>query len=214
MSCPQCGDVCRCEPEFRLPQASPRALRPRFELDSCEPVRTTALIDPEAYDTSEERFSASLEERPSASPRFVLDVRETGQNEPSSELSDRAHTPTPQAASSVAEEELPAVELSPSSAAPATDVPTDPSHAEVTPDSWKDEVAARLNSYRARRKPKPPRYPSLRLKFDTPESRTPVRPTEAAVPAHIMDNLAPAAYEPEPASPAPEPRFQPPPETA
>ncbi len=36
------------------------------------------------------------------------------------------------------------------------------------PDSivWREEVAARLNRYQARRKPRPPRYPSLRLRFD------------------------------------------------
>jgi len=32
--------------------------------------------------------------------------------------------------------------------------------------SWRLEVAARLNRYQARRKPRPPRYPSLRLPFD------------------------------------------------
>jgi uncharacterized RDD family membrane protein YckC len=31
---------------------------------------------------------------------------------------------------------------------------------------WRQEVAARLNRYQARRKPRPPRYPSLRLSFD------------------------------------------------
>ena len=32
--------------------------------------------------------------------------------------------------------------------------------------AWRQEVAARLNRYQARRKPRPPRYPSLRLRFD------------------------------------------------
>jgi hypothetical protein len=31
---------------------------------------------------------------------------------------------------------------------------------------WRQEIAARLNRYQARRKPRPPRYPSLRLRFD------------------------------------------------
>jgi uncharacterized RDD family membrane protein YckC len=31
---------------------------------------------------------------------------------------------------------------------------------------WRDELSARLSSYRARRKPHPPRYPSLRLPFE------------------------------------------------
>ena len=37
-------------------------------------------------------------------------------------------------------------------------------------DSWRGEVAARLQRYQARRKPKPPRYPSLLLPFDPPEA--------------------------------------------
>ncbi|MFZ0816342.1 MAG: RDD family protein [Candidatus Sulfotelmatobacter sp.] len=32
--------------------------------------------------------------------------------------------------------------------------------------AWRMEVAARLNRYNSRRKPRPPRYPSLRLRFD------------------------------------------------
>src|ERR1022692_2584112 len=35
---------------------------------------------------------------------------------------------------------------------------------------WRQEVAARLNQYQARRKPRPPRYPSLRLRFDEENS--------------------------------------------
>jgi uncharacterized RDD family membrane protein YckC len=38
------------------------------------------------------------------------------------------------------------------------------------PESWRDEVAARLQRYRTRRKPRTPRYPSLLLPFDAPES--------------------------------------------
>jgi uncharacterized RDD family membrane protein YckC len=37
-------------------------------------------------------------------------------------------------------------------------------------DSWRTEVAARLERYRTRRKPRSPRYPSLLLPFDAPES--------------------------------------------
>jgi uncharacterized RDD family membrane protein YckC len=33
-------------------------------------------------------------------------------------------------------------------------------------DAWRQEVAARLNRYQARHKPRPPRYPSLRLPFE------------------------------------------------
>jgi uncharacterized RDD family membrane protein YckC len=36
--------------------------------------------------------------------------------------------------------------------------------------AWRQEVAARLNRYQARRKPRPPRYPSLQLRFEEEES--------------------------------------------
>jgi uncharacterized RDD family membrane protein YckC len=59
---------------------------------------------------------------------------------------------------------------------PRTEVPSQLPAAEAsTPGSqsgpeessaWREEVAARLNSYQARRKPRPPRYPSLRLRFE------------------------------------------------
>jgi uncharacterized RDD family membrane protein YckC len=35
---------------------------------------------------------------------------------------------------------------------------------------WRQEVATRLNRYQARRKPRPPRYPSLRLRFEEEDS--------------------------------------------
>lgn len=43
---------------------------------------------------------------------------------------------------------------------------------EVAPeggDAWRGELSARLNRYRARRKVRPPRYPSLSLRFEAPE---------------------------------------------
>src|SRR6266852_5193985 len=47
---------------------------------------------------------------------------------------------------------------------------TDPNTA-LGADSWRVELAARLERYRTRRKPRSPRYPSLLLPFDVPESR-------------------------------------------
>lgn len=35
--------------------------------------------------------------------------------------------------------------------------------------AWRQELSVRLNRYQARRKPKPPRYPSLRLRFEPDE---------------------------------------------
>jgi uncharacterized RDD family membrane protein YckC len=45
---------------------------------------------------------------------------------------------------------------------------------ELDGDTWRREVASRLERYRARRKPRAPRYPSLRLPFDSADSWLPV----------------------------------------
>ena len=52
---------------------------------------------------------------------------------------------------------------------------------EPNADSWRVEVAARLERYRTRRKPRTPHYPSLLLPFDAPESWSrPAPSTESA----------------------------------
>jgi uncharacterized RDD family membrane protein YckC len=43
-------------------------------------------------------------------------------------------------------------------------LPSEP--APEDPPAWRHEIADRLNRYQARRKPRPPRYPSLRLRFE------------------------------------------------
>jgi uncharacterized RDD family membrane protein YckC len=77
------------------------------------------------------------------------------------------------------------------SIAPNLDPVSDPNidlSAEVTGGSWRTEVATRLKRYRTRRKPQTPRYPSLLLPFDAPESwsrsaNTSASPAIAIVPA-------------------------------
>jgi uncharacterized RDD family membrane protein YckC len=51
-----------------------------------------------------------------------------------------------------------------------------------TDDSWRDEVADRVNRYRARRRPRAPRYPSLTLKFESAEPKSPRFPADQSVP--------------------------------
>ena len=60
------------------------------------------------------------------------------------------------------------------------------------PDSWRVEVAARLERYRTRRKPRTPRYPSLLLPFDAPESWS--RPTTACGSAAVAAVPADQAF--------------------
>jgi len=70
---------------------------------------------------------------------------------------------------------------------------------EVVDDSaWRDELSERLNRYRARRKIRPPRYPSLRLPFTPvePVSRPDVSPAASFEPlsnnALALDGLRPS----------------------
>jgi hypothetical protein len=83
-------------------------------------------------------------------------------------LSDPA--PRPADATPTAEPEAPGAEaLSRLSSAEDSTPNNDDSNQPAPPEDstpWRQEVAARLNRYQARRKPRPPRYPSLRLRFD------------------------------------------------
>jgi uncharacterized RDD family membrane protein YckC len=54
---------------------------------------------------------------------------------------------------------------------------------ELDADHWRREVASRMERYRARRKPRGPRYPSLRLPFDPADSWVPVSASALAVSA-------------------------------
>jgi uncharacterized RDD family membrane protein YckC len=69
-------------------------------------------------------------------------------------------------------------------------------NADRNPDSWRVEVAARLERYRTRRKPRTPRYPSLLLPFDAPESWSrPAPPTESKGTGSATVATAPARAE-------------------
>ncbi len=74
-----------------------------------------------------------------------------------------------------------------------------------TDDSWRNEVADRVHRYRARRRPRAPRYPSLTLKFESPETGSPrfsaFDPPPVTEHALAMDCLPEAL--PTPAVPAP-----------
>lgn len=68
--------------------------------------------------------------------------------------------------------------------------------------SWRDEVAARVSHYRSRRRPKAPRYPSLQLKFESPQPswERKYTPVESA-PAISRDSTAFANFAEQPAVP-------------
>jgi uncharacterized RDD family membrane protein YckC len=149
-------------------------MKPRFEPDvptDANPDLSASLIDPDAFDASEQRFAASLEHSAvrteprfgqerfvvprSLVPRFVVEDGlqgvATSQTEPDAGGAETHEAATP-----------------PKSAEPP--LPQDP-------DAWRREVAARLSHYRARRRIREPRYPSLQLKFETEPGPTTPEPT-------------------------------------
>ncbi|HXM62702.1 MAG TPA: RDD family protein [Terriglobales bacterium] len=152
-------------------------MKSRFEPDVDSGLRLPAsarLIDPEAYDASEQRFAASVEEK-SAPPRFVLDVAQEssgnlkaggllqaggGEKEPGQEP-DKPPTFLGECGMAVTEIGLDTAAPSPALQTELLEPPDS--------GSWRNEVSARVNDYRARRRPRVPRYPSLQLKFDPPE---------------------------------------------
>jgi RDD family len=111
MSCPLCGDICRC----------------------------------------------SSDSRSAASPRWLADDDSLAITPPRDEVeTPGADVPSPN----------PAVEVS------ALNSNSKDGNQSAPEDSaaWRQEVAARLNRYQARRKPRPPRYPSLQLHFEEDDS--------------------------------------------
>jgi uncharacterized RDD family membrane protein YckC len=198
-------------------------MKPKFELDGDNDACSSArLIDPDAFDASEQQFAASLEQLPApAKANFILDADEDDEIEvlptSSQELAitqSEVGLSQQQQSLTVADQPVtPEVEEN-SLAKPdvADGVPQDP-------DAWRDEVATRVNNYRARRRPRAPRYPSLQLKFEAYEplatNRSPVaepaastRPNRQAIslesvaPAEEMASLEPLEYvAPSPASP-------------
>jgi uncharacterized RDD family membrane protein YckC len=166
-------------------------MRPRFEPDSQSDLQTgiqqglsPTLIDPEAYDASEQTFAASLEQTASSKPpRFVIEEEVSEalvETEPRIAMPG-AHGSPVTAACSAEMQEAAIVASSEASPEPSPD-----------PESWRREVAARLSHYRARRRPREPRYPSLQLKFESEPVRS-VSPE--AVPAGSGVPVEPATQD-------------------
>src|SRR5579863_6408324 len=144
-------------------------MKSRFEPDvesSLKLPPSVRLIDPEAYDASEQRFAASVEEK-SLPPRFVLDAaRESSSSAEGSENAQAPEADSPPVAS--ADDGVVVPEIAQDKAVPPSTLQTELLEP-LESDSWRNEVAARVNNYRARRRPRLPRYPSLQLKFDPPD---------------------------------------------
>jgi uncharacterized RDD family membrane protein YckC len=176
-------------------------MKPRFEPDvptDANPDLSASLIDPEAYDASEQQFAASLEQTSSRTEsRF-------GRSEvPRSKL---PRSVAPKFAMPKFVIEDPPQEVASSHAQPNVDssetqeAATPPEPVELQqpadPDAWRHEVAARLSHYRARRRTREPRYPSLQLKFEPePSSTPPEQPLPPAAPTarETVDYVRPTA---------------------
>ena len=136
----------------------------RFEPDEADTDQCRSLlIDPDAYDASEQQFSASLEGM-SSLPRFVVNQEDSisreAQSAPGQELSE---TVTEQTAKTTEIFKGESQQVDAASDGEETEASAEEmSVAPLQPDllggegssSWRDEVAARLNNYRARRTPR------------------------------------------------------------
>lgn len=145
----------------------------RFQPDEADRDRLQSLlIDPEAYDASEQEFSASLE-RTSTTPRFVVKQepaisRDTQSSPLEASATDAPPANTLQSYNREADQEFDSSGDQETAEAFTPEIAAGPFQPDLlgqTGSSWRDEVAARLNNYRARRRPRGPRYPSMRLKF-------------------------------------------------
>jgi uncharacterized RDD family membrane protein YckC len=157
-------------------------MKPRFE-----PERDTAIsresetrfVDPEAYDASEERFAASLEENPRLPRgRFVVDGESASPSEPNRDR------PAIRAAGLAPSERQDAIRSPQSPAADEESESSDQSDCQ----SWRLEVQARITRYRRRNRPRPPRFPSLKLQYGSPA----MAPRSAAGESRTLPTSPPA----------------------
>ncbi|MGO9125967.1 MAG: RDD family protein [Terriglobales bacterium] len=136
-------------------------MKSRFQLDTgSAPGPSPRLIDPEAFDVSEQQFAASLEEKSvQPRPQFVVDYAEPPVSLPV------ADDDSPQAEPDKAEVNHEVVAGLGAGAEQAVVLEASSCPAPEL-DSWRREVAAKVNHYRGKR-PRAPRYPSLQLRFES-----------------------------------------------
>lgn len=169
MTCLLCGEACTCAlidcpmdgESAALTSASAQAALEGRMAPECTVKSTQSVAD-------------------SPRPKFVVtqeaDIVQSGWHEGGREVASR--TPAVQQNSGIDPSPVGATEPAVASNSPA-DLLQPPDA-----DSWRDEVSARLNRYRARRRPRAPRYPSLRLRFETPPASTPsIAPVDEIQPA-------------------------------
>jgi uncharacterized RDD family membrane protein YckC len=133
-------------------------MRLRFQPEAA--IHEQVLIDPESYDASEQQFAAGLERQeasPEPSSKFVAD-KVSGDGEKglgADELLDDVNPGHSDVLAATLENEI-----------AASKETVEVLDTIENSRSWRDEVVAKVNSYRRRRPTKAPRYPSLQLKFE------------------------------------------------
>src|SRR5262245_56370720 len=187
MTCPQCGDVCIC-----VSDARPSAFS---GIDTGVEDRDLAVRCSGASSIEAVPFSRPTVDFDEAfpRPRFVVDDKDESVEPctPRHNARGSAHlTPAPESSGS-------------------NPIPSRGMQAELLAHSndWREEVSARLNRYRARRSPRAPRYPSLRLKFEAPESTW--APSSRAMKAPALLAREPETQAPSTTALAPEPLLPP-----
>jgi uncharacterized RDD family membrane protein YckC len=165
-------------------------MKPRFEPDvpnDASPDHSASLIDPEAFDASEQQFAASLEPSTARTESRLRHARFAG---PKSVVPRFVVEDAPQeVVTSQSEPHVLEVETKEEATLP------EPAEAQppADPDAWRREVAARLSHYRARRHTRGPRYPSLQLKFETePNFAAPELTSADLVTRETANHLQPA----------------------
>jgi uncharacterized RDD family membrane protein YckC len=180
MDCVRCGAVCRCHSE------PPPATSPRWRPDARNfsasalayaPIPDATLaagyVDPEPAHSKETRLAKDRQSGAEGMGENPATLEAAGTSPASGTLIPEAET-TPH---------------SPDRAAPTGTVAE-----EVDPSAWRDELSARLTRYRARRKIRPPRYPSLRLRFDPVDSSASPEKQPAASSASTLDAVTDHAF--------------------
>jgi len=153
MACPLCGDVCGCEMDSRSPVGLLHE-SPGRGSDASE-----ARLDPGTF-LAPARHEAQRPLR----PRFVVDPQ----------LGFAAGDPAALRKNDAVQAHCTEARMDRDRAQSAElEGPSAQCDLTGTPggDGWRREVSARLNRYRARRGPRGPRYPSLRLKFESPAAQ-------------------------------------------
>jgi uncharacterized RDD family membrane protein YckC len=119
--------------------------------------------EPSQPEPSQQRFAASLE-------GAMEDTSKGCGIGPAPHLAETTSDPAESAATAVSSAE------------------TDPGEADAP--AWRDELSARLNRNRARRKIRPPRYPSLSLQFDPMESLASPTAAPSSSPAALFEPVS------------------------